>query len=148
MYILQTVLQLSLVSIHHLINSVAFSRSVVSDSLWPHGLQHAKIPCPALSSRLCSNSCPLSQWYDPTVLCSVAHFSSCLQYLPASESLPMSWPLASDPKVLRFSFSISTSKEYSGWFPLELTGLMCSYIFFFKKTAYTVVPGKLPVWVC
>ena len=52
------------------------------------------------------------------------------------------------PKYWSFKFSISPSNEYSGWFPLELTGLMCSYIFFFKKTAYTVVPGKLPVWVC
>ena len=48
-----------------------FSHSVVSDSLWPHGLQHAKIPCPSLSSRVCSDSCPLSRWCHPTISSSV-----------------------------------------------------------------------------
>ena len=48
-----------------------FSRSVVSDSLWPHGLQHARLPCPSASPRICSNSCPLSWWYHPTISSSV-----------------------------------------------------------------------------
>ena len=66
------------------------SRSVVSDSLWPHGLQHSSLPCPSPTPRACSNSCPLSQWYHPTILSFVVPFFSCLQSLPASRSFPMS----------------------------------------------------------
>ena len=88
-----------------------FSHSVLSDSLWPYGLQHAKIPCPAVSSRLCSNLCPFSQWCHLTVLCSVAHFSSFLQYSPASESLPMSWPLASNGQ----SIEVQLQHQYFQW---------------------------------
>ena len=70
-----------------------FSCSVVSDSLWPHGLQHTRLPCPSLSPGVCSNSCPLSQWCRPTISSSVApHFSSWLQSFPASGSFPMSGP--------------------------------------------------------
>ena len=65
------------------------SHSVVSDSLWPHGLQHTWLPCPSLSPRVYSNSCPLSQWCHPTVSSSVVLFS-CLQPFPASGSFPMS----------------------------------------------------------
>ena len=56
-----------------------FSRSFVSDSLRPRGLQHARLPCPSLSSRACSDSCPLNQWYHPTISSSLAPCSSCLQ---------------------------------------------------------------------
>ena len=56
-------------------SSVQFSRSVVSDSLWPHGLQHARPPCPSPTPRACSNSCPLSQWCHPTISSSVVPFS-------------------------------------------------------------------------
>ena len=66
-----------------------FTRLVVSNSLRPHGLQHTRLPCPSPSPRVHSNSCPLSQWYHPTISTSVAPFSSCLQYFPASGSLPM-----------------------------------------------------------
>ena len=68
-----------------------FSCSVMSDSLRPHGLQHARFPCPSPSPRTCSNSCPSSQWYHPTISSSVVPFSSCLQSFPASGSFPMSW---------------------------------------------------------
>ena len=61
-----------------------FSCSVMSNSLWPHGLQHARIPCPSPSSGACSNSCPLSWWCYPTILYSVIPFSSCLQSFQAS----------------------------------------------------------------
>ena len=61
-----------------------FSGSVVSDSLWPHGLQHARLSCPSLSPRVWSNSCPLSQWCYPTISSSVTLFSSCPQSCPAS----------------------------------------------------------------
>ena len=70
-----------------------FSRSVTSSSLRSPGLQHARLPCPSLSSRVCSNSCPLSQWYHPTISSSVT-VSSCPQLFTASGSFPMSWPFA------------------------------------------------------
>ena len=63
-----------------------FSCSVMSDSLRPHGLQHARLPCPSTSPGACSNSCPLSQWCHPTISSSVVPFSSYLQSFPASES--------------------------------------------------------------
>ena len=90
-----------------------FSHSVLSNSLWPHGLQHARLPCPSLSPRACSNSCPLSRWCHPTISSSVAPFS-CLQSFPASGSFPVSWLYALWPKYWSFSFSISPSNEYSG----------------------------------
>ena len=63
--------------------------SIMSDSLWPHGLQHTRLPCPSLTPGTCSNSC-LSQWCHPTISSSVVPFSSCLQFFPASGSFPMS----------------------------------------------------------
>ena len=65
-----------------------FSCSVVSSSLWPQGLHHARLPCPSLSPRVCSNSCPLSRWCHPAISFSVAPFSSCLQSFLASGSFP------------------------------------------------------------
>ena len=70
--------------------SVHFSLSVMSNSLWSHGLQHARLPCPSPTPRACSNSCPLSLWCHPTISPSVIPFSSCLQSFPASGSFPMS----------------------------------------------------------
>ena len=64
-----------------------FSCSVMSSSLQPHGLQHARLPCPSPSPRAYSNSCPLSQWYNPTISSSVIIFSSCLQSFPAGSFL-------------------------------------------------------------
>ena len=73
-----------------------FSRSVVSDSLEPHGLQHARLPCPSPSHVVCWNSCPLSWWCDPSISSSVIPFSSCSQSSPASGgSFPMSQFFAS-----------------------------------------------------
>ena len=66
--------------------SVQFSRSVMSNSLWPHGLQHARLPCLSPIPRVYSNSCPLSQWCHPTISSSVIPFPSCLQSFPASGS--------------------------------------------------------------
>ena len=71
-------------------HSVQFSHSVVSDSLWPHELQHARPPCPSPTPGIHSNSCPLSRWCHPAISSSVVPFSSCPQSLPASESFPMS----------------------------------------------------------
>ena len=77
------------------IHSVQFSRSVMSDSLRPHGLQHAQLPCPSPAPRAYSNSCPLSQWCHPTISSSVIPFSSHLQSFPASESFQMTQFFAS-----------------------------------------------------
>ena len=64
--------------------------SVLSNSLWPHGLQHARFSCPSPAPRACSDSCPLSQWCHPTISSSVVPFSSCLQSFPTSGSFPVS----------------------------------------------------------
>ena len=109
-------------------NSESVSRSVVSDSLWPHGLRHARLPCPSPSTGACSNSCPSSWWCHPTISSSV---TCCLLLLPPSiflnirvfsneSALSSRWP-----KYWSFSFSINPSNEYSGlisfriyWFDL------------------------------
>ena len=70
--------------------SVQFSHSVVSDSLWPHELQHARSPCPSPTPGIRPESCPSSRWCHPAISSSVVPFSSCPQSLPASESFPMS----------------------------------------------------------
>ena len=83
------------------VSSVQFSRSVVSISLWPYGLQH-RPPCPSLTPGACSNSCPLSRWCHPTISSSVIPFSSCLQSFPVSGSFPVSRSLHQVAKVLEF----------------------------------------------
>ena len=84
------------------ISLVQFSRSVVSDSLQPHGLQHARPPCPSPTPRVYSNSCPLSRWCHPTISSSVALLSSCLQSFPASGSFQMSQLFASGGQSITF----------------------------------------------
>ena len=96
-------------------NLVWFSRSVISNTLQPHGLQHARPPYPSPFPRARSNPCPMSRWCLPTISSSVIPFSSCLQLFPASESFPMNSPFPIRwPKYWSFSFSISLSNEYSG----------------------------------
>ena len=93
-------------------------------SLWPHGLQHTRLPCPALSPRVCSNSCPLSQWYHSTISSSVAPFSSCPQFLPASGSFPMSRLFISGGQSIRASASASVlPMNIQGWFSLGLKAI-------------------------
>ena len=84
-----------------------FSHSVVSDSSWPHGLQHTRLPCPSLCPRVCSNSCPLSQWCCLTISFSAIPFSFCLQSFPASGSFPMSWLFTSGGRSIGASASTS-----------------------------------------
>ena len=86
----------------------------MSDYLWPHGLQHARPPCPSPTPRAYSNSCPSCPWCHPTVSSSVVPFSSHLQSFPASGSFPMSQFFTSGGQSIGFSFSISLSNEYSG----------------------------------
>ena len=99
--------------------SVQFSRSVVSDSLRPHELQHARPPCPLPTPRVYSNSSPLSRWWHPTISSSVVPFSACPQSFPASGSysnesaLHLRWPEY-------WSFNISPSNEYSGLISLKM----------------------------
>ena len=102
-----------------------FSRWVMSDSLGTHGLQHARLLCPPLSPRVCSNSCPLSWWCYLTTLSSVALFSFCLQSFPESGSLPVSWLFASVGKSTGVSaLAPVLPMNIQDWFPLGLTGLI------------------------
>ena len=104
-------------------SSVQFSCSVVSNSLWPHRLQHARLPCLSPNSRACSNSCPLSWWCHPTISSSVIPFSSCLQSFSASGSFPMSQFFASGGQSIGASVSaLVLPMNIQDWFPLELTG--------------------------
>ena len=106
-------------------HNLLFNCSVVSDSLWPHGLLHARLPCSSPSPRVCSDSCQLSRWCHPTVSSSVVPFSSCLQSFPASGSFPTSHPFASGSQILGASASASVLPvNIQGWFPLELTSLI------------------------
>ena len=102
-----------------------FSPQIISDFLWPHGLQHAWSSCPSISPRVCPSSCPLSGWCYPTVSSSTAPFSFCLQSFPASGSFPMSWVFASSGQSIGASTSASVFlTNIQGWFPLGLTGLI------------------------
>ena len=119
--------------------SMLFSGSVVSDSLWPH----ARLPCPLLCPRVCSNSCPLSQWCQPTISSSVSLFSSCLQSFPESGSFPMSQLFTSGGQSTVASASASVLPMNSqGWFPLGLTCLISIQCF----CSLAVFSFKLP-WV-
>ena len=113
-------------------SSVQFRCSVVSDSLWPHGLQHASLPCPSPSPGACSSSCPSNWWCHATISSSVVPLTSCLQSFPALGSLPVSQFFTSGGQSIgSFSFSISPSNEHSGlisfrmdWFDLAVQGTL------------------------
>ena len=98
------------------------SCSVMSSSVQSHGLQHARLPCPSLPPGVCSNSCPLSRWYHPTIWASVTPFSFCPQPFPASGSFPMSQLFVSGGR--RIGASASTSflpMNIQDWFPVGWT---------------------------
>ena len=96
--------------------------SVLSDSLWPHGLQHARLPCPSPTPGACS-TCPLSWWCHPTISSSVVPFSSCLQSLPASASFPMSQFFTSGGQSIGASASASVlPMNIQDWFLLGQNG--------------------------
>ena len=97
--------------------------SGMSDSLWPHELRHAGLPCPSPTPGACSNSCPSSQWCHPTISSSVVLFSSCPQSCPASGSLPRSQFFASGGQSIGVSALASTlPMTIQDWFPLGFTG--------------------------
>ena len=104
------------------VSSIQLSRSVVSDSLWPHGLQHARPPCPSPIPGVHSNSCPLSRWCHPAISSSVVPFSSCPQSLPESGSFPMSQLFAWGRQSIGVSGLTSVlPKNTQNWSPLEWT---------------------------
>ena len=104
------------------ISSVQFSRSVVSDSLWPHELQHARAPCLSPTPRVHWDSRPPSQWCHPAISSSVVPFSSCPQSLPASDSFPMSQLFTWGGQSTGVSASASfLPKKSQGWSPSNWT---------------------------
>ena len=117
--------------------SVQCSPSVMSDSLWPHGLQHARLPCPSPIPRAYSDSCPLSCWCHPTISSSVVPFSSLLQSFLASEFSPVSQFFTSGGLSIRASALASVfPMNIQDWFPLGWTnwislqskGLLITYM--------------------
>ena len=101
------------------------SRPVMSDSLGPHGLQHATPLCPSPSPEVCPSSCPLHQWRHPVISSSETVFSFCLQSFPASGTFPMSQLFISDDQNIGVSASVLVlSTSIQGWFPLRLTSLI------------------------
>ena len=105
---------------------VQFSHSVVSDSLWPHWMQHTRPPCPSPTPRVYSNSSPLSQWCHLTISSSVIPFSSCLQSFPASGAFQMSQFFTSGGQRIGASASASVLPvNIQDWFPLAWTGWIC-----------------------
>ena len=117
--------------------SVQFSRSDMSDSLWPHGLQHARLPCPSPTPGACSNSCPLNRWCHPTISSSVIPFSSHLQSCPVSESFLMSQFFTSGSQSIGISASASVLPVniqdwfpwgWTGWISLDWLGLLGSWL--------------------
>ena len=102
--------------------SVQFSRSVVSDFLWPHETQHTRPPCPSPTPGIYPNSCPLSQWCHLTISSSVVPFFSCPQSFPTSGSFQMSQLFASGGPSIGVSASTSVlPMNTQDWFPLGWT---------------------------
>ena len=109
----------------HSLTEIESSCSVMSDSLRPHGLQHARLPCASPAPGVCSNSCSSRQWCHPTISSSVVPFSSCLQSFQASGSFPMSQFFTSGGQIIGVSASASVlPMNIQDWFPLGCTGLI------------------------
>ena len=106
-----------------MISSAQFSLSVMSNYLWPNGLQHARLPCISPTPKVYTNSCPLSQWCHSTISSSVVPFSFCLQSFPASGTFQMSQFFASGGQSIGVSASASVLPMYiQDWSPLGWTG--------------------------
>ena len=104
-------------------SSVQFSRSVVSDTLWPHESQHARPPCPSPTPGVHSDSWPSSLWCHPAISSSVVPFSSCPQSLPTSGSFPMNQFFTSGGQSIGVLASTSVlPMNTQDWSPLGWTG--------------------------
>ena len=115
--------QIYILNIYYMPKSVQFSCSLMSDSLLPHGLQHARPPCSSPTPRVYSNSCPVSQWCHPNISPSVIPFSSRLQSFPASGSFQMSRFFPSGGQSIKVSASTSVlPMNLQDWSPLGWTG--------------------------
>ena len=108
-------------------SSVRFSHSVVSDSLWPHGLQHARPPCPSSAPGVYSSSCPLSRWCHPTISSSVVPFSSCLHSFPALGSFCLVWM-----EMTKMLVSLAS------WVADVPSMQMHHFFFFFLETVHSI----------
>ena len=110
-------------TVNVLISSVQSLNQFMSDSLWPHGQQHTRLPCSSPTPGTYSVSCPLSQWYHPTISSSVIPFCFCLQSFPVSGSFPTSRLFASGGQSIEASASASVlPMNIQDWFPLGRTG--------------------------
>ena len=127
----------------------------MSDCLWPHGLQHARLLCPLPAPRAYSNSCPLHRWCHPTISSSVIPFS-CLQSFPASGSLPMSQFFKSGGQSIGVSASTSVlpmniqnwfSSEWAGWITLQSKGLSVQKHQFFRVQPSLWSNSHLHIWL-
>ena len=127
------------ISLCHIVGSHCYCSvavmSKVSNSLRPHRPQHARLPHPSLSPRVCSDSCPLGQWCYPTISSTVSHFSFCLQSFPESGSFPMSQLFTSGGQNIGASNSASVLPVHiQGWFPLEFPHVLLYLIFICNST--------------
>ena len=106
-----------------LFSSIQFSQSGMSDSLWPHGLQHNRLPCPSPTPRVGSNSCPSCRWWHPTISSSIVPFS-CIQSFPASGSFPVRWFFTSGGQSIGVSApALVLPRNIQDLFPVGWTGL-------------------------
>ena len=120
-----------------------FSGSVMSDSLWPHGLQHTMLPCPSLSLGVCSNSCPLSWWCHLIISSSVALFFSCPPSFPVSGCFPMSQFFTSGGRSIGASALASVlPMNIQGWLPSGLTCLISLLSEGFSRVFYNTTVQK------
>ena len=130
-------------------NSVQFSRTVMSDSSQPHELQQARHPCPSPTPGVYPNSCPLSWWCHPAISSPVDPFSSCSQWLPASQSFPMSqlfpWGgqnigVSALASVLPKNTQDGSPLEWTGWISLHTLSILPtpSFLYFVYKSVFYV----------
>ena len=127
-------------------HAVQFSNSVMSHSLWPHGLQQARLPCPSPTPGVYSNACPLSWWCHPTISSSVVPFSSRLQSFPTSGSFPMSQLFVSGGQIIGVSASTSVlPMNIQDWFPLGWTGWISLQSKGLSRVFSNTTVQKLPV---
>ena len=123
----------------------------MSNSLWSHRLQHARLPCPSLFPSICSDSCRQSQWGHLTISFSVIPFSSCPQSFPASVSFPISWPLASGgqccigasasaPVFVRCQNLLGGKIPFPN-IPSHWESLLCDYMVY-MRTFKAILPNK------